>query len=44
LADGEGSIAALRASLAAHQPLAAFARRFGQRGVNELHQLLIALG
>ena len=41
LADGEWPVATLRASLAAHQPVAAFTRRVGQRSIHNLDKLLV---
>jgi hypothetical protein len=41
LAYGERAIAALCASLATHQPVAALARRFSQRGIHNLNEFLI---
>ena len=42
--DGEGSVAALGAAGAAGEPGAGAARGFGQRGVDDLHELGIAGG
>jgi len=44
LADSKRSVAALRASLPAHQPVAALARRIGKRCIHNLDELLIGLG
>jgi len=41
LADGEWPVATLRASFAAHQPVAALTRRFSQCGVHNLDELLV---
>ena len=41
LRDGEHSHAALGASYAAHQPLAATTRNVGERRIDDLHQLFV---
>src|SRR5947209_4879160 len=43
LIDGEDAVTALRASWTADQPFATLACCAGERGVDDLHQLLVAL-